>query len=170
MWYSRKEMSLVKIVLCKFKLKKVGILMMKKMVVISCLLAGFLLAGCSVDFDTDSSKTDKFEDKAEALGNEFDAALEEVKQMEKKDKLTSEDQKRIVTLVEDLTVVIEEFKDEKAPMLNWAKDLSNDKLMERKEILLDIQERAKDGEATIGDVIEMRKALSDDFEINLFGK
>ena len=144
--------------------------MMKKIMVMSCILLGFLLAGCSVEFDTDSSKTDKFEDKAEALGNEFDAALEEAKQLEKKEKLTSEDQKRIVTLVDDLTVVIEEFKDEKAPMFNWAKDFSTDKLMERKEILLDIQERAKDGEATIEDVKEMKKALSDDIEINLFGK
>ena len=106
--------------------------MMKKIMVMSCILLGFLLAGCSVEFDTDSSKTEKFEDKAEALGNEFDAALEEVKQLEKKEKLTSEDQKRIVTLVDDLTVVIEEFKDEKAPMFNWAKDFSADKLMEKK--------------------------------------
>jgi len=143
---------------------------MKKLMVMSFILLGFLLAGCSVEFDTGSSKIEKFEDKAEALGNEFDAALEEAKQLEKKEKLTSEDQKRIVTLVDDLTVVIDEFKDEKAPMFNWAKDFSTDKLIERKEILLDIQERAKDGEATIEDVIEMRKALSDDFEINLFGK
>ena len=143
---------------------------MKKLMVMSCILLGFLLAGCSVEFDTGSSKTEKFEDKAEALGNEFDAALEEAKQLEKKEKLTSEDQKRIVTLVDDLTVVIDEFKDEKTPMFNWVKDFSTDKLMERKEILLDIQERSKDGEATIEDVIEMRKALSGDFEINLFGK
>ncbi len=168
MWYSRKEMSLGNVVLQK-KFTKVGI-KMKKLMVMSCILLGFLLAGCSVEFDTGSSKTEKFEDKAEALGNEFDAALEEAKQLEKKEKLTSEDQKRIVTLVDDLTVVIEEFKDEKAPMFNWAKDFSTDKLMERKEILLDIQERAKDGEATIEDVKEMRKALSDDIEINLFGK
>jgi hypothetical protein len=144
--------------------------MMKKIMVMSCILLGFLLAGCSVEFDTDSSKTDKFEEKAEALGNEFDAALEEAKQLEKKEKLTSEDQKRIVTLVDDLTVVIEEFKDEKAPMFNWAKDFSTNKLKDREDILLDIQERAKDGEATIEDVKEMKKALSDDIEINLFGK
>ena len=144
--------------------------MMKKMMVMSCILVGFLLAGCSVEFDTDSSKTEKFEDKAEALGNEFDAALEEVKQLEKKEKLTSEDQKRIVTLVDDLTVVIEEFKDEKAPMLNWVKDFSIEKLIEREDILLEIQEKAKNGEATIEDVKEMKKALSDDIEINLFGK
>jgi len=36
--------------------------------------------------------------------------------------------------------------------------------------LVMLRDRAKDGEATIEDVIEMRKALSDDFEINLFGK
>ena len=41
---------------------------MKKLMVMFCILLGFLLAGCSVEFDTDSSKTDKFEDKAEALG------------------------------------------------------------------------------------------------------
>jgi outer membrane murein-binding lipoprotein Lpp len=144
--------------------------MMKKIMVMSCILLGFLLAGCSVEFDTDSSKIDKFEEKAEALGNEFDAVLEAVKQLEKKDKLTSEDQKRIVTLVDDLTVVIEEFKDEKAPMFNWVKDFSTNKLKDREDILLDIQEKAKNGKATTEDVKEMRKALSDDFEINLFGK
>ena len=144
--------------------------MMKKIMVMSCILLGFLLAGCSVEFDTDSSKTDKFEEKAEALGNEFDAALEAVKQLEKKDKLTSEDQKRIVTLVDDLTVVIEEFKDEKAPMFNWVKDFSTNKLKDREDILLDIQEKAKNGKATIEDVKEMKKALSDNIEINLFGK
>ena len=103
--------------------------MMKKIWIVSCVLVGFLLSGCSVEFDTDSSKTEKFEDKAEALGNEFDATLEEVKQMEKKDKLTSQDQKRIVTLIDDLSVVIDEFKGEKAPMLNWVKDFSADKLI-----------------------------------------
>ena len=40
--------------------------MMKKMMVMSFILLVFLLAGCSVEFDTDSSKTDKFEEKAEA--------------------------------------------------------------------------------------------------------
>ena len=89
--------------------------------------------------------------------------------MEKKEKLTSEDQKRIVALVDDLTAVIEEFKDEKAPMFNWVKDFSVEKLMERVEILEDIQSKAQNGEATIEDVKEMRKAIKDDFEINLFG-
>ena len=61
--------------------------MVKKLMVMSCVLLGFLLAGCSVEFDTGSSKSEKFEDKAEALGNEFDATLEEVKQLEKKESL-----------------------------------------------------------------------------------
>ena len=106
--------------------------MVKKMMVMSCVLVGFLLAGCSIEFDTDSSKSEKFEDKAEALGNEFDATLEEVKQLEKKEKLTSQDQKRIVTLIDDLSAVIEEFKGEKAPVLNWVKDFSVEKLLEEK--------------------------------------
>jgi outer membrane murein-binding lipoprotein Lpp len=144
--------------------------MIKKLVVISCLLGSFLLAGCSVEFDTDSSKINKFADKAEALGNEFNVALEEVKLLEKKEKLSSEDQKQIVTLVDDLIVVMEEFKNEKAPMFNWAKNFSTDKLNDREDILLGIQEKAKDGEATIKDVIEMKKALSNDVEINLFGQ
>ena len=52
MWYSRKEMSLGNVVLQK-KFTKVGI-KMKKLMVMSCILLGFLLAGCSVEFDTDS--------------------------------------------------------------------------------------------------------------------
>ena len=118
----------------------------------------------------DSSKSEKFEDKAEALGNEFDATLEEVKQLEKKEKLTSQDQKRIVTLIDDLSAVIEEFKGEKAPVFNWVKDFSVEKLLEREEILLEIQEKAKNEDATIEDVKEMKQALTDDIEINLFGK
>jgi outer membrane murein-binding lipoprotein Lpp len=150
---------------------------MKKIVVLPCILVGFLLTGCSVEFDTVSSKAEKFEskteefaDKAENLGSEFEAALEEGKQLEKKEKLTSEDQKRIVTLIDDLSAVIEEFKGEKAPMFNWLKDVSVEKLLEREKMLLEIQERAKDSKATIEDVKEMNKALSDEIEINLFGK
>ena len=144
--------------------------MVKKMMVISCVLVGFLLAGCSIEFDNDSSKSEKFEDKAEALGNEFDATLKEVKQLEKKEKLTSQDQKRIVTLIDDLSAVIEEFKGEKAPVLNWVKDFSVEKLLEREDKLLEIQEKAKSEDATIEDVKEMKQALTDDIEINLFGK
>ena len=53
-------------------------------------------------------------------------------------------------------------------MFQGAKDFAVDKLKEREEILLDIQEKAKNGEATINDVKDMKNALSDDIEISIF--
>ena len=67
---------------------------MKKMMVIPFMLVGLLLTGCSVEFDTDSSRAEKFEskieeftNKAEALGNEFETALDELKKWRKKENL-----------------------------------------------------------------------------------
>ena len=51
------------------------------------------------------TKTEKFEDKSEALGDEFDAALVEIERLEEKEKLTSQDQEQIVAIVDDLTAV-----------------------------------------------------------------
>ena len=41
--------------------------------------------------------------------------------------------------MDDLTDVVDEFKEEDAPMLNWLKDYSLEKLLERLEILGDIK-------------------------------
>ena len=72
---------------------------MKKMMVLAFLFVCFLLTGCSVDLvtsdgETLGTKTEKFEDKSEALGDEFDAALVEIERLEEKEKLTSQDQER----------------------------------------------------------------------------
>ena len=102
------------------------------------------------------------------MGNQFDDTLAFLKQVEIKDKLTVQDQQRIVTEVNDLSVVIDAFIDEEAPLFQGAKDFAVDKLKEREEILLDIQEKARNGEATIEDVKDMKNALSDDIEISIF--
>ena len=102
------------------------------------------------------------------MENQFDDTLAFLKQVEIKDKLTVQDQQRIVTEVNDLSVVIDAFIDEEAPLFQGAKDFAVDKLKEREEILLDIQEKAKNGEATIKDVKDMKNALSDDIEISIF--
>ena len=147
---------------------------MKKIWIIPILLCGFLLTGCSVDLDLfpsdTESKAEKFASKAEAMGNQFDDTLAFLKQLEIKEKLAVQDQERIATEVDELLAVIEEFVNEDAPLFQGAKDFAVDKLKEREEILLEIQERAKNGEATIEDVKDMKNALSDDIEINLFGK
>ena len=114
------------------------------------------------------SKAEKFASKAEAMGNQFDDTLAFLKQVEIKNKLTVQDQQRIVTEVNDLSVVIDAFIDEEAPLFQGAKDFAVDKLKEREEILLDIQEKARNGEATIEDVKDMKNALSDDIEISIF--
>ena len=120
--------------------------------VLAFLFVGFLLTGCSVDLvtsdgETLGTKTEKFEDKSEALGDEFDTALVEIERLEEKEKLTSKEQEQIVAIVDDLTDVLDEFKEEDAPMLNWLKDYSVEKLMERVEILGDIKEKAQNGDA-----------------------
>ena len=71
--------------------------------------------------------------------------------------------------MDDLTDVLDEFKEEDAPMLNWLKDYSLEKLMERLEILGDIREKAQNGDATIEDVRIMKEAMREDYEIHLFG-
>ena len=47
-------------------------------------------------------------------------------------------------------------------MLNWLKDYSLEKLMERLEILGDIREKAQNGNATIEDVRVMKEAMKTD--------
>ena len=42
--------------------------------------------------------------------------------------------------MDDLSAVLDEFKEEDAPMLNWLKDYSVEKVMERVDILIDIRE------------------------------
>ena len=147
---------------------------MKKMMVLAFLFVGFLLTGCSVDLvtsdgETLETKTEKFGDKSEALGDEFDAALVEIERLAEKEKLTSQDQEQIVAIVDDLTDVLDEFKEEDAPMLNWLKDYGLEKLMERLEILGDIREKAQNGDATIEDVRVMKETMKADYEIHLFG-
>ena len=71
--------------------------------------------------------------------------------------------------MDDLTDVLDEFKEEDAPMLNWLKDYSLEKLMERLEILGDIREKAQNGDATIEDVRVMKETMKADYEIHLFG-
>ena len=67
-------------------------------------------------------------------------------------------------------LLLKSLKSEKAPVFNWVKDFSVEKLLEREDKLLGIQEKAKNEDATIEDVKEMEQALTDDIEINLFGK
>ena len=145
---------------------------MKKIWVVPFLLMGVLLTGCSVDlnlFPSDiESKAEKFASKAEAMGNQFDDTLAVLKQLEIKEKLTDQDQQMIVTEVNDLSVVIDAFIEEEVPLFQGANDFAVDKLKEREEILLDIQEKAKNGEATIEDVKDMKDALVDDIEFSIF--
>ena len=145
---------------------------MKKIWVVPFLLMGVLLTGCSVDlnhFPSDiESKAEKFASKAEAMGNQFDDTLAVLKQLEIKEKLTDQDQQMIVIEVNDLSVVIDAFIEEEAPLFQGANDFAVDKLKEREEILLDIQEKAKNGEATIEDVKDMKDALVDDIEFSIF--
>ena len=109
---------------------------MKKLWVVPFLLMGFLLTGCSVSLDhftsDTESKAEKFASKAEAMGNQFDDTLAFLKQVEIKDRLTVQDQQRIVTEVNDLSVVIDAFIDEEAPLFQGAKDFAVDKLKERR--------------------------------------
>lgn len=145
---------------------------MKKIWVVPFLLVGFLLTGCSVNLDlmpSDvESKAEKISSKADALGNQVDDTVAFLKQLEIKEKLTVHDQQMIVVKVQDLTSVIDAFIEEEVPLFQGAKDFAVEKLRERQEILVDIQEKAKNGEATIEDVKDMKNALSDNIEFSIF--
>lgn len=144
---------------------------MKKIMMFSMMIVVFMLAGCSVDVDFDTPKSEQFADKAEELVNQFDASKDKIEPLEKKKNLTAKDQKLIVKELDQLTVAIDQFKEEEAPFLtkNLKKVLIK-KLDEILEVLEEIHEKAEKGTANHDDVKTIINVLTDNIEFNLFGK
>lgn len=55
------------------------------------MIVAFILTGCSVDVGFNPSKSEQFADRAEELGNQFDASKDKMEQLEKKENLTVKD-------------------------------------------------------------------------------
>jgi outer membrane murein-binding lipoprotein Lpp len=146
---------------------------MKKFFVLSVVMFSFLVTGCSVEIDTGSSKitsqSTELEAKSKAIQDHFNEAMDMATELEGKNTLTTNDQKRLANKIEDVLSVITEFKDVKTPIIGKKiKSIAGKNLKNREEILTKIQEKAEEGKATKEDVHKMKKALSDDLNFKLF--
>ncbi|WP_413309631.1 hypothetical protein AA0X95_13485 [Bacillus sp. 1P10SD] len=146
---------------------------MKKFFVLSVVMFSFLVTGCSVEIDTGSSKitsqSTELEAKSEAIQDQFNEAMDMATELEGKNTLTTNDQKRLANQIEDVLSVITEFKEVNTPLIGKKiKNIAGKNLENREEILRRIQEKAEEGKATKEDVHKMKKALSDDVNIKLF--
>lgn len=146
---------------------------MKNIMMFMLVMAAILLTGCSVgfDFNSSSTKAEQFAEKADEFGDQVEFSRAALEKMEKKESLSSKDQKRLEKEMENLTAAIESFKDEEAPFLaKTAKKVAVKKLNEMEEVLSAIQEKAKEGTADREDIQTGIETLKDDLEFNLFGK
>ena len=126
-----------------------------------------LLTGCSIEIDTHAS--DGFANAAEELGNTFSNVKTKLESLQKKQYLTTDEQKAIVQQVNTLTNVINHFKEEGVSFLgNMPMSIAVNELDKKEEILLSIKEKAEKGKATVDDVKKLIKTISDDYEFNLF--
>lgn len=146
---------------------------MKKMIVLSIVMATLLVTGCSVEIDTGTAKltsqSNELEAKAEAIENQFDNALNLVVELEEKNTLSTNDQKRLANQIDDVLTVLTEFKEVNTPFIGKKiKNIAEKNIEDREEILRNIQEKAGEGRATKRDIQQIEKALSDDFSIKLF--
>lgn len=146
---------------------------MKKTILLSIVIIFSFLAGCSVEIDgisSNSSKTESFADRAESLGATVEKFIDELRELEKKEKLNSQDQKYLVEEIDHLFGVFEDFKNEDASLLNGVKKIGVKELEEKEKVLAAIQGKAEEGNATKRDVERLRETLSADIEFNLFGE
>ncbi|PLR96758.1 hypothetical protein [Bacillus sp. T33-2] len=143
---------------------------MKKLIGLLMLL--FALTGCSVEIDGTSvidSKSEKLEAKAEDLQYAFDNAVDKLKPLEGKNKLSRNDQKLISKEIDQVTAVIDEFKETEMPVVGKkVKELADSNLNERHDRLKDVQKKAESNTATKADVKAATKAMYDDINISLF--
>lgn len=141
---------------------------MKKYWILSLLIV-FLMTGCSVEIETSTSKSEEFSSIADELSSTFADVTDKMGQLPDKTELTSENQKLIVQQVNNLLKQIKKFKEAEAPfMAKKLKEMALKELNKKEEILIDIKGKAGKGTATVEDIENIIKTISDDFEINLF--
>ncbi|WP_141433802.1 hypothetical protein [Bacillus sp. 03113] len=135
---------------------------MKKIIILSIISVFFLLmSGCS---DQPSIAA-----KAEKLGKSIDHFIEYIDTLKVQDAISPKEQEKMVTEIDRVHRSIETFNEAKVPgIMKKAKKHIRKKLIEKDKILLEVKEKAEKGEATIEDVKELKKELSDDINIKLF--
>ena len=144
---------------------------MKKLLIILCICSVFILTGCGITFGSDSSKVDEIAEAGEKLGTAFTDAKLIFSKLEEKKSLSSDDQKEIDQQISQLREVIDNFKAADAPFLvKKAKEAAMEEINKKEEILIEIQERAKNGEAKPEDLKLLVKTVKEDFEIKLWDK
>lgn len=142
---------------------------MNKMMILMAVLIAFFTTGCSVQLTTPNglyTKADKLAAKGEELQYEFDKALEFVNELEDKNTISSKDQKKVESKMEQVIDVIDEFKELEVPVMGGKiKDIADNNLKQREEVLHAIQEKSEKGNVGKEDLHELKKALSADFSI-----
>lgn len=142
---------------------------MKKLIGICLLVPAILLAGCDIEINT--SKEEALGEKGELLGSEFERVKSEIDDINKKKELTSEDQELIAENLEDLNNAIKSFEEEEGTFITkGAMKLAKKVLDDKKDEFSEIQEKAKNGTATVDDVKELQEILEADVQFSLFGK
>lgn len=161
----RKYLFIKNILYIKIRRKKV----MKKLMFIPLVFFVFVLAGCSISLEPDMSKVDEFVEVAEEMEDVFSESISTFSDLMENETLSAEDQKTIVTEIDQLRESFDEFKSKDAPFLaKTAKKVAAKELNKKEEKLVEIQEKAKKGKADRDDLEKMIDILSDDIEIKVF--
>ncbi|MCM3767814.1 hypothetical protein [Neobacillus niacini] len=145
---------------------------MNKVMILMVVLMAFLTTGCSVQLTTPNgidAKADILASKGEELQYEFDKALEFVNELDDKNTISSKDQKKMDSQMEQVIDVIDEFKELEVPVMGGKiKDIADNNLKQREEVLHAIHEKAQKGNVEKDDLQDLKKALSADFSIKFF--
>jgi hypothetical protein len=142
---------------------------MNKIVVLTMLIGGFLLAGCSVEVDFSTSKTEEFAMEAENITDEFTKTKEMLEPLKDKDSLTEKEQQKVAKQLQKLYEKMENFKDNEGSFLEKVAKKATKKVLDEKEkVLVKMLEKAEKSHLETDDVNTLINELSDDIEIKLF--
>jgi outer membrane murein-binding lipoprotein Lpp len=142
---------------------------MKKMVLLIMMLGGFLLAGCSVELDTSTSKSEQLAEDADDLSEAFSIVKQELKSLQKKKTLTAKDQELVAQQLKGLIKQINDFTKEDGSFLTDLPRKATKKVMDKKEkVLAEMLKKAEKGKLKPKDIDMLDDELSDDIEFKLF--
>ncbi|MFT4416578.1 hypothetical protein ACLM5H_22190 [Fredinandcohnia humi] len=131
---------------------------MKKACVLLIIVLVGLLVGCSNSFSIE--KAEDFSQIADEFGENIDGFKDEFERLERKGKLTKEDQQNLVASIEDIKDEVDDFLSAEAPFgLTTVQKVIKKDVNDRVEILNELQEKAENNEATVRDI----KRVNDDF-------
>lgn len=151
----------------KFKVKDaIG---MKKLIIFIFMMGTFLLTGCSVEIDTNSSQSDKLASEADELADKVDEVKLDLKPLESKKELTRNDMQIVDEKIGEVLEKYYEFEEEETSyFVKMVQKVVINELHKKEEVLLSIQEKAGNGELENSDISILVNELSEDVEFSVF--